>query len=55
MANKKLVIGTIGALLVIAGFLGTIPLSINRYLPGLVITGLMIVAGIITIAWVFSD
>ena len=56
MSNKT-VWGFIGVILTILGITGTIPLSLKgeHYVYGISITGIMIISGIILIAWAFSD
>jgi len=60
MASKKQnksVMGIVGFILLIFGIIGTIPLAIKgqEYLYGLLITGLLIVIGVILVALSFSD
>ncbi len=55
--KDKTVWGVVGVILTIIGITGTIPLSLKGepYTYGIPITGLMVIGGIILIAWAFSD
>ena len=54
--QNKTVFGVIGLILTLFGITGTIPILLNKeYLIGLPITGLFVIAGIILMAWAFSD
>jgi len=49
MKNKKL-FGIIGVILIIFGMLGTIPFLQNRQYVGLIITGVVVILGVILVA-----
>ena len=54
--KNKSVWGVIGVILTIFGVTGSIPILINKqYLFGLPITALLVIVGVILIAWAFSD
>lgn len=55
--ENKTLIGVIGVILAILGIIWTIPLSLKGqpYIYGIFITGIMVITGIILIAWAFSD
>lgn len=58
MANKKnkTLWGVIGVILTLFGIIGTIPILLNKgYIAGLTVTALSAIAGIILMAWAFSD
>lgn len=57
MARKnRTVWGVIGVLLTIFGITGTIPILLNpEYLIGLPLTAISVIAGVILVAWAFSD
>ncbi len=54
--KNKTIYGVIGVLLTLFGITGTIPILLNKkYLIGLPITAISVIAGIILMAWAFSD
>jgi len=54
--KNKTVWGVIGIILTLFGITASIPILLNReYLVGLPITGISVIAGIILMAWAFSD
>lgn len=53
--KKKIIWGMVGVILVVAGVLFTIPLSLNEYFFGLIITGMLVIVGILLVAWVLID
>ena len=54
--QNKTVWGVIGVILTLFGIIGTIPILLNRgYIIGLPLTAVSVIAGIILIAWAFSD
>ena len=54
--ENRTVWGVVGLILTIFGFLGTITIIVNReYLFGLPVTAISVIAGIILMAWAFSD
>ena len=54
--KNKTVLGVIGVLLTLFGIIGTIPILSNiGYAIWLLVTGVSVVAGVILIAWAFSD
>lgn len=56
MVKNKTIWGVIGVLLTLFGIIGTIPVLINKeYIAGLPITAVSVIAGIILMAWAFSD
>ena len=52
---KKIVVGTIGMILLILGAIGAVSLTILKYIIPAVIMALIVIAGIILIAMSFSD
>lgn len=53
--ENKTLIGVIGILLTIFGIMGTIPVLQNRQYSILIITAIAVIAGVILVAWSFSD
>ncbi len=54
--KNKTVWGVIGVLLTLFGVIGTIPILLNKEsLIALPLTALAVIAGIILMAWAFSD
>lgn len=54
--KNKTVFGVIGVLLTLFGVVMTIPILVNKeYVEILFLTGISVVAGVILIAWAFSD
>ncbi len=53
--KNKTIWAVIGSLLIILGAIGAIPLALNRILIGIVLTGIMVIIGVILIAWTLSD
>ena len=47
--------GVLGVILVVMGVTGTIPLALNKQYLGLSITAILVIVGIILIAWAFGD
>jgi len=54
-SKNKTVWGVIGVILILFGLIGTIPLILNRYIIGLPITAIIVIVGVILIAWAVSD
>lgn len=56
MKKNKTIFGVIGVLLTLFGITGAIPILINReYISGLPLTALLVVIGVILMAWAFTD
>ncbi|MBI2632231.1 hypothetical protein HYW75_04460 [Candidatus Pacearchaeota archaeon] len=54
--KNRTVWGVVGVLLTLFGITGTIPILLNHeYLIGLPFTAISVIAGVILIAWAFSD
>ena len=54
--KNKTVWGVIGVLLTLFGIMGTIPILFNiEYAIWLLVTSVSVVAGVILMAWAFSD
>ena len=55
--KNKTLIGVIGVILSLFGLIMTIPLVLNGvpYVYGIILTGLMVVIGVILIAWAFGE
>jgi len=48
-------LATLGSILLIIGAIMAIPSALNRFVPGILITGLVAITGILLIAWAVSN
>ena len=53
--QNKTIFGVIGVLLTLFGVIGTIPVLQNKEYTALIITAIAVIAGVILVAWSFSD
>jgi len=55
--GKKNLIGVIGAIFIVMGFIWTVALAVRESPPiiGLILTGLIAITGVLMIAWALGD
>jgi len=51
----KTALATLGSILLIIGIIMAIPSALNRYVPGILITGFIAITGILLIAWAVAN
>ena len=55
MAKNKTIWAVIGSLFIIIGGIWSIPLALNKFLPGIILTTIAVIIGVILIAWAVSN
>ena len=55
MVKNKVFVAAIGIILAIIGVIGAVAFAVNNMLVGIIITGLMVIAGVLIIAYTLGD